>query len=335
MTRGSGNEKMNPPTPDENRKIAITVGDAAGIGPEISLRAAAQLQPEGKGDIVLYGPKSILAEVAQIVGLPICAPIIDVGHIDRKCLEPGIPSMETGQASFEAVELATQHAIVGSVDAIVTGPIQKEAWNLAGVPFPGHTELLADRTNAEEFCMMLTSDEITCCLVTIHLPIADVPKSLTVEAIERTIRLAAATLSNQLGRAASITVCGLNPHAGEKGQFSYREEEDLIQPAVDRSRRFGINVSGPVPPDTAFTPERRKTTDAYVCMYHDQGLIPLKALSFDDAVNVTLGLPLIRTSVDHGTALDLAWKGEANHQNMIAAIKFARQCVKTANNNGE
>lgn len=311
----------------KTRRIAITIGDVAGIGPEIALRATEQLQNDSAAKMTLYGPKQILCRVSQELDIPLCVDIEDVGVIDSRQFTPGTPNAMTGRASYDAVELAIEHAMSGEIDAIVTGPIQKEAWNASGIPYPGHTELLAERTKTQDFCMMLTSPEITCCLVTIHLPLADVANALSASSIERTIRLAACTLSQKLGRDASITVCGLNPHAGENGQFSHHEEENLIQPAIQEARRQGLVVTGPLPPDTAFTPAQRKKTDAYICMYHDQGLIPLKALAFDDAVNVTLGLPIIRTSVDHGTALDLAWKGKANHQSMISAINFAIQCL--------
>jgi 4-hydroxythreonine-4-phosphate dehydrogenase len=183
--------------------------------------------------------------------------------------------------------------------------------------------LLAERTGVKDFCMMLTSDAISCVLATIHVPLADVASLLTVESIERAIRLGAAALAKRLGRPARVTVCGLNPHAGEHGLFSHGEEERVIQPAIEATQAAGFHVTGPLPPDTAFTPAVREQTDVYVCMYHDQGLIPLKAIAFEDAVNVTLGLPIVRTSVDHGTALDLAWRGAANHQSMLAAIKMA------------
>jgi 4-hydroxythreonine-4-phosphate dehydrogenase len=171
--------------------------------------------------------------------------------------------------------------------------------------------------------MMLTSDSISCVLATIHIPLADVPSKLTTHSILRAIRLGAAALSLRHRRPARVTVCGLNPHAGENGMFSHGEEDRLINPAIEDARQDGVHVVGPLPPDTAFTPSMRRQTDVYVCMYHDQGLIPLKALAFDDAVNVTLGLPIVRTSVDHGTALDLAWQGKASHSSMLAAIDMA------------
>lgn len=272
---------------------------------------------------ILYGPDNVLAKIADSLNLRSDFERVDVGLIDLDALQNGITTAQTGRASFEAVDRAIADAIAGQVDAIVTGPIQKEAWSEAEIQFPGHTEMLADRTGSSDFCMMLTSDEISCVLATIHIPLADVPKTLTVESILRAIRLGADAMSARHRRAARVTVCGLNPHAGENGLFSHGEEKNIINPAIDQARQLGIDVTGPLPPDTAFTPRIRRETDVYVCMYHDQGLIPLKALAFDDAVNVTLGLPIVRTSVDHGTALDLAWQGKANHASMLAAIQLA------------
>jgi 4-phospho-D-threonate 3-dehydrogenase / 4-phospho-D-erythronate 3-dehydrogenase len=265
-----------------------------------------------------------MARIAALVGQTTAGlEIVDIGQLDADALVPGHFNAQTGRASFAAVDRAISDAARGAVDAIVTGPIQKEAWHAAGIDFPGHTELLADRLGISDFCMMLTSEEISCVLATIHIPLADVASSLTTESITRAIRLGAAALSLRSGRPARVTVCGLNPHAGENGLFSHGEESSIIQPAIEAARRDGLNVTGPLPPDTAFTPRIRQATDVYVCMYHDQGLIPLKALAFDDAVNVTLGLPIVRTSVDHGTALDLAWQGKASHSSMLAAIQMA------------
>ena len=328
MTPKSHHEKMNRPSLSRKRTIAITVGDVAGIGPEVSLRACEHYATNPDVELVLYGPKNAIQLVGDRLGLKHLGVTRDVGVVSCDRLIAGQPNAETGLASFEAVKTAIKETLSGKVDALVTGPIQKEAWHAAGIRYPGHTELLAAETDTSNYCMMLTSKDISCCLATIHIPLADVAKVLTRESIERAIGLAHQTLTQKLGRAARITVCALNPHAGENRQFSYGEEETIIQPAIENSRELGIEVSDPVPPDTAFTPAMRCKTDAYVCMYHDQGLIPLKALSFDDAVNVTLGLPIIRTSVDHGTALDLAWQGKANHQSMISAIEFALQSLQ-------
>ena len=298
------------------------MGEAAGIGPELALKCAAMPQVTDRCQPLLYGPQVVLAEIASWLDLPFSAAAVrDIG--DPGSMTPGTFNAQTGQASFDAFDVAIGDAISGKVSAIVTGPIQKEAWHLAGINFPGHTEVLADRTGCDDYCMMLTSQEISCVLATIHIPLADVASRLSQNSIVRAIELANAAMTVRHGRAARIVVCGLNPHAGENGLFSHGEEAEIIAPAIARCHDHGIDVRGPVPPDTAFTPSMRSSTDAYVCMYHDQGLIPLKALSFDDAVNVTLGLPIVRTSVDHGTALDLAWKGTANHQSMLAAIEMA------------
>jgi 4-hydroxythreonine-4-phosphate dehydrogenase len=195
--------------------------------------------------------------------------------------------------------------------------------SMAGIKFPGHTEIFAARTHAARSCMMQYSEEITCTFVTVHVGYREVPALLTLERILDVIELTAEGLERIRKRKPKITVCGLNPHAGEHGLFGDREEERIILPAIEAARRKGIDVEGPLPPDTAFLPWKRKTTDAFVCMYHDQGHIPVKALAFDSAVNTTLGLPIIRTSVDHGTALDIAWQGKANPGSLFAAVRLA------------
>lgn len=315
---------MNQPAnTQELPRLAITVGDVAGVGPELALRCAAIAEVTDRCLPILYGPENILNKLARELGLSLEGSVMDVGAIDRDQVRAGITTADTGRASFDAVDRAITDAMVGDIDAIVTGPIQKEAWNAAGIKFPGHTELLADRTGADDVCMMLTSREISCVLATIHIPLADVPTALTVQSIFRAIELGNQAMSVRHNRPARVTVCGLNPHAGENGLFSHGEETRLINPAIEQAREQGIDVTGPLPPDTAFTPTIRHSTDIYVCMYHDQGLIPLKALAFEDAVNVTLGLPIVRTSVDHGTALDLAWKGTASDRSMLAAIELA------------
>ena len=322
--------------PSSVPKIAISVGDCSGVGPEICLKSLAEPSVTDRCVPVLVGPADVIRMVSERLNLdcPSVATtkdipflrqpaIIDVGPVDAGDVTPGVFSQSTGAASYQAVIKAIDLVKSDVVSGIVTGPIQKEAWHLAGVEFPGHTELLARQFATDDFCMMLTSDQISCVLATIHIPLADVATELTTEKVLRAIRLGAGALSQKLGCPARVSVCGLNPHAGESGLFSHGEESDLIQPAIDQAAQQGIAVTGPLAPDTAFTPAMRRQTDVYVCMYHDQGLIPLKALSFDDAVNVTLGLPIVRTSVDHGTALDIAWQGKANHQSMLSAIRLA------------
>lgn len=327
--------------------IAITVGDVAGVGPELSLIAAMDEHVTRRCRPILVGPQSALMRVGDALGLkvpptiqvesldneegkPARGPVlIDHGSVDAAKLRPGEFSSETGRASFESVVFAIEQTLAGRFDAIVTGPIQKEAWHLAGTGYLGHTELLADQTQTKNYCMMLSGPTCSTVLVTIHEPLAQAVESLSVDAIERAIRLGGTAMQTRYGRPPRIAVLGLNPHAGEGGLLSRGEEENLILPAIESTCRWvsreqlAWEIRGPVPPDTAFTSAMRDATDVHVCMYHDQGLIPLKALSFDDAVNVTLGLPITRTSVDHGTAMDLAWKGIASKNSMLAAIEMA------------
>jgi len=243
-------------------------------------------------------------------------------------VEPGKVSAACGRAAYTYVTSAIDEALAGRIDAIATGPLHKEALHAAGVPFPGHTEILAARTNSDRVCMMLTSDAITCSLVTVHIGYREVPGLLTRERILETIDLTANAMRQLRGREPRLLVCGLNPHAGEHGLFGAGEEENEIAPAIAEARARGLDVTGPLPPDTAFLPKYRMTADAYVCMYHDQGLIPLKALAFEEAVNVTLGLPIIRTSVDHGTAFDIAWRGEADVSSFIKAVELAAKLTR-------
>lgn len=336
-------------------KIAITVGDAAGIGPEVAVRS---LSANGgnrpltdRCRPILYGPAGILHHLAEKFEIHSNAlQIRDIGDLSRADVTPGTFTAATGRASFDAVAAAIDDALFGTVDAVVTGPIQKEAWRTAGIAYPGHTEMLADRTGTDRYAMMLAGDSLACILVTIHIPLADVPAALTTEAIVQTIHLArpvaaARHRTKHSGRRSGsssgsgsssrsrpvIAVCGLNPHAGENGLMSHREEEQIIAPAIAASLTDdrNIDVLGPLSPDTAFTPAMRDKIDVYVCMYHDQGLIPLKCLEFDHGINVTLGLPIIRTSVDHGTAMDLAWRGTASTGSMTSAINAAIDMVQS------
>ena len=323
-------------------RIAITVGDVAGIGPELALRCVGNPDVTQRCIPIVLGPATVMSTIAQRFQLAMPptiaaesmsaaseACLLDLGDLNQHDVEAGKFSAATGQASFDAVTRAIDAAIANEVDAIVTGPIQKEAWHDAGIHYAGHTELLADRTGVTDFCMMLTSDTISCVLATIHIPLADVASQLSRELILRAIRLGADAARRKHQREPQVTVCGLNPHAGENGMFSHGEETNVIIPAIEDARRAGMQVVGPLPPDTAFTPAWRQKTDVYVCMYHDQGLIPLKALSFDDAVNVTLGLPIVRTSVDHGTAMDLAWQGKASPNSMLSAIERAIELCRS------
>ncbi|HBJ38935.1 MAG TPA: 4-hydroxythreonine-4-phosphate dehydrogenase PdxA [Planctomycetaceae bacterium] len=339
------------------KRIGISIGDPAGIGPELALRAAARIEDFPDVDLVLIGDAALLRRVASEVGLPLRATqwidgwdqvavngtkheatdqghvsVFSAGDLNADTVIPGQWTAVTGAASYHWVCVAAKAAMAGHLDAMVTGPIQKEAWHAAGIDYPGHTELLAELTSSSQVRMMLTSDELSCVLATVHIPLVDVAAHLSSDDVYEAIELGVIALEKKCRRkfnaAPRVTVCGLNPHAGEHGLMSHQEEEQIIMPAIGRAKAAGYDVTGPLSPDTAFVPARRKITDVYVCMYHDQGLIPLKALSFDDAVNVTLGLPIVRTSVDHGTAMDIAWTGKASESSLMAAIRMASELVK-------
>ena len=328
--------------------MAVTSGDPAGIGPEVCLQAASsdrlrvsQLILVGDADVFVRVAQALDARVPHVVSslgdaLKAVADgessvVYNVQSINAGSVVPGDVSAETGRASYQYITTAIDAALRGQVDAVVTGPIHKEALRLAGIQFPGHTEIFAAHTRSERACMMLTSGELTCSFVTTHVGYRDVPSLLSVGRIVDVIELSHAAMLEICGRPPKLAICGLNPHAGENGLFGGGEEEEFIVPALKIVRERGIEIAGPLPPDTAFLPARRRDTDCIVCMYHDQGHIPLKTLAFDLAVNTTLGLPIIRTSVDHGTALDIAWQGVADSSSMVEAILLASKlAAKTA-----
>lgn len=320
--------------------IGITMGDPAGIGPELCLRAVREKKVTGKCRPVVFGDVSVLERVAKICRLPLPArvlsieewmessrrldspAIIDCQAMEGEHVKPGRVDAACGNASYRYIEAAVIAAMQGKIAAIATAPINKESLNLGGIRFPGHTEILAGLTKAKRVCMMMASDEIKVSLVTIHTGLASVPRQITRGGIMDAIELTAGVLK-RLGKASPrIAVCALNPHGGEHGLFG-SEERRIIEPAIKLASRKGLNVIGPVVPDTAFLPDKRKEVDAYVVMYHDQGLIPFKMLAFENGVNITLGLPIVRTSVDHGTAFDIAWKGNASANSLIQSILWA------------
>jgi 4-hydroxythreonine-4-phosphate dehydrogenase len=286
-------------------RIAITEGDPAGIGPEIARRAATDARVLQACEPVLYGAPS-----------------------DER-FEPGVLSAAAGHAAHAAIVRATEDAQRGEVSAIATAPINKEALRLAGYPWNGHTDLLAHLTGVQNVAMMFYSDDLRVVLATVHVPLAAVPALLTQPLMERTIALTARELPRFDKVYPRIAVAGLNPHAGEHGLFGL-EEEHVIVPAIARCRERGIDVSGPFPADTLFVRARKGEFDVVIACYHDQGLIPVKLASFGRAVNVTLGLPIIRTSVDHGTAFDIAGKGVAQAESMIAAVLLAAKLARSA-----
>lgn len=298
--------------------LIITQGDPAGVGPELALKLLADPPCE---NLRVIGCRNHLALLARKLDLPFAPESI----IDLPLPAPikmGQVSATAGAHSFACLEAAVEGALHREFRAVVTNPIHKEAWHLAGKPYPAHTEYLAAKTNSPRHAMMLTSAEITCSLVTTHVPLREVPNLLNAERMLEVITLTHEAMSAIHRRPARLAMPGLNPHAGEAGLFGH-EEIDLITPVLEEARLQGIDIRGPLSPDTAFLPSLRREIDAYVCLYHDQGLIPLKTLAFDLGVNVTLGLPIIRTSVDHGTAFDLAGQGLASVTSLIEATRLA------------
>lgn len=318
--------------------VGLTMGDPAGIGPELCLRMLSDRAVLRECIPVVFGDAALLGRVAGAAGLPRIrrvvsldawrsspeqAPVVvDLDCVGQAPVRPGRVAAVCGLAAYRCIAAAVEEALQGRIAGIATAPIHKEALRLGGIPHPGHTEILAALTKTKRYCMMMMSDRISTALVTTHTRLASVPGLLSVPRIAEVIELASQAMRRIRGRRPRIVVCALNPHAGEHGLMG-EEEERLIVPAIRAARTHGITVEGPLPPDTAFLPDRLETTDAYVCMYHDQGLIPFKMLSFETGINVTLGLPIVRTSPDHGTAFDMAWTGRANPSSMRAAVLHA------------
>lgn len=320
--------------------LALTMGDPAGVGPELCLRALASPAVLERCVPVLFGDAAVLRRLEEH-GFPACAVpvtglneflaapapdaprVVDCAVIDAAGIVPGTVSAACGGAGYRYIEHSIRAALDGKVAGVVTAPIHKEALRLSGVDHPGHTEIFTALTGTARSCMMLYSEELTVTMATTHIGYHEVPDKLTVERILDVIELTASAMTRMLGRPASIGVLGLNPHAGEHGLFGQREEERFVEPAVAEARKRGLQVAGPLVPDAAFTTHARRAHDAFVCLYHDQGHIPFKMLAFDTGVNTTLGLPIIRTSVDHGTAFDIAWQGKASPTSLESAIAVA------------
>ena len=282
-------------------RVGITAGDPAGIGPEIAIKAAEDASVRAVCEPVIYGPSSPDA---------------------IRAFPRGRVSAEAGRAAYSAIVEAVDAARSGGIAAIATAPINKEAFAAAGLRWRGHTDLLAELTASRRVAMMFHSDPLRVVLATVHIPIAEVPAALTREVVEETIALTAAELPRFGFPAPRLAVCGLNPHAGEHGVIG-SEDGDVLAPAVAAMAARGVQVQGPFPADTLFVRAVKGEFDAVIACYHDQGLIPVKLLAFGRAVNVTLGLPIVRTSVDHGTAFDIAGKGIADAGSMIEAVKLA------------
>lgn len=319
--------------------IAITAGDPAGIGPEIILSALSEpaiykvCRPFAIGDL------AVISSAKKITGSMLKLNLISdpsmgqykAGTIDLLCLSEldfdetswANPTIDSGKAMVEYITKATDMALNEEISAVVTCPINKKIMQIAGFDYNGHTELIAERTKTKDFVMMLAGDKLKVSLVTIHMPLKNVSDALSTESVFKTIKITGEALIKRFGiKSPKIAVAGLNPHAGESGIFG-NEEKEIIIPAIEKSVKEDFKVSGPFPPDTIFYNAFNKNYDAVISMYHDQGLIPFKMVHFKDGVNTTLGIPIVRTSVDHGTAYDIAGKGKADPGSLIAAIKMA------------
>jgi len=323
--------------------LALTVGDPSGVGPEIAMDAWRLRKKAGVPPFYLLADPEQIAARAALAGkaVPVevttagdaatsfeqALPVVALSH--RLSERPGQPDAGNASGIVEAIDRAVEDVRKGVAAALVTNPIAKKSLYQAGFRYPGHTEYLghlAERITGEPATpiMMIVGPELRTVPVTIHIPLSEVPRQLTTDMILTAARITAQDLEERFGvRKPRLAIAGLNPHAGEGGSIG-KEDEEIVSPAVEALRREGIDAVGPLPADTMFHAAARRKYDAALCMYHDQALIPAKTLGFDDAVNVTLGLPFIRTSPDHGTAFDIAGKGIARPDSLIAALKLAR-----------
>jgi 4-phospho-D-threonate 3-dehydrogenase / 4-phospho-D-erythronate 3-dehydrogenase len=314
-------------------RIAVTMGDAAGIGPEIIVGA------HPHPGVVVVGDAERLRRAASILGADVEVvaverpgdPVPDgaLACIDLDLIDPELPfgelSAQAGECAYQAVRRAVELASAGEVDAICTAPLNKEALHLAGHKYPGHTELLAELTGVSDYAMMLTTPKLRVIHVTTHIGLIDAIEAIEPARVERVMRLGDEALRNGGIESPRIAICGINPHAGEHGLFGRGEEAEKLEPAVAAAVADGIDAQGPLPADTAFFRAVRGDFDLVVAMYHDQGHGPIKVLGLDEGVNVTVGLPVIRTSVDHGTAFDIAGTGVADPGSLRAALREAER----------
>ena len=318
--------------------VAVTPGDPAGVGPEVTVKALGHQDVWECCRPILVGDVKLLRRALELVGGslelratsdvsearfdPARPDVLDLHNVDLDALRRGEVSAEAGRASVEYVERATELALQGRVGAVVTGPINKAALHEAGIPFVGHTELLADLTGAERVTTMLATPGLRVVHVTRHVGLRDVAALVTRERVLDTIRLTARSLEEMGLQSPRLAAAALNPHGSDGGLLG-NEEIEAIGPAVEAARAEGVDVEGPIPADTVFLRAIRGEFDVVVAMYHDQGHIPIKVHDFERSVTVTLGLPIVRTSVDHGTAFEIAWKGVASEESLVEAIKLA------------
>jgi 4-phospho-D-threonate 3-dehydrogenase / 4-phospho-D-erythronate 3-dehydrogenase len=325
--------------------IAITMGDPCGIGPEIIIKALHAPEVATICVPLVIGDRSALERAISVCGsaqhvreitaaedaraVPVSSiPLLALSHLVETDMAYGAPSVAAGDAVYRYICHAARLCLDGRVAAMATAPISKEAMHRAGHDYPGHTELLAELCGTDDFVMMLAGDLLRVSLVTIHEALADVPRLVTFEKVLNTIRITAEGVTRLTGKVSpKLAVLALNPHCGEGGKFGFQETE-IIEPAIRAARQEGIDAAGPLSADTLFHFARQGGYDGVVAMYHDQGLIPLKMLHFDDGVNITLGLPIVRTSVDHGTAYNLAGTGTASENSLLAAIRMAARMVR-------
>lgn len=332
---------------DERPVIAVTIGDAAGIGPEISLKAMADTDLRNEVRCVAVGDESFVIHAAKEfaphlrlktfskrkIAKPNEVEVFDSGRLPER-FKLGVDAGVTGRASAECVAAATKLCMEGTADAMATAPISKKAIKLGGYDFPGHTEFIAELTGTREFAMSFFAGKLRVLLLSTHVPLKNAIDLVTTERLKEVIEFADRELAKLLGRRPSIAVAGLNPHASEDGLFGV-EEANAIAPAIRSCNdELGIDVSGPFSPDTIFLRGYNGEFDAVIACYHDQATIAVKSLSFGASVNVTLGLPIIRTSVDHGTAFDIAGKGVADPSSMKSAIRLAGELARAKRSGG-
>jgi 4-hydroxythreonine-4-phosphate dehydrogenase len=309
-------------------RLALTCGDPAGIGPEVVLKALGSIE-RPDADWVVYGPVACLRDRARLFGLQPAEDLeVEIVDVPGGPFALGRVSAEAGRAAATAVLHAAQDALAGRLDGLVTAPLNKEALRASGHPWPGHTEMLAAAAGVSDFAMMFVGGGLRVALLTIHLSLREVPARLTRGEVVRVVRLVHRELPRFGAASRRIALCGVNPHAGEGGLLGC-EEIDVLEPAVASLREEGIDLSGPHPADTAFVRAARGEFDAVVAAYHDQGLVPVKLAALGSAVNVTLGLPFVRTSVDHGTAFDIAGANTADAGSLLAAMRLAVELVAT------
>lgn len=317
-------------------RLGITMGDPAGVGPEIICKALASLPPESRADIQVFGSLEHLERANRLCAtqLELAGPgsaradarvwVVDVPSSDRAAIEPGVASAAGGHAAYAYIAAAVSAALRGEIHVIVTAPLNKYALHEAGYEFEGHTELLAHLTGSPRSFMLLASEKLSSIHVSTHVALEEAIRRATTERVLDTLRAGHQHYMRMGVERPRIAVAGLNPHCGEGGLFGNDEAERIV-PAIQAAKAEGIDAHGPIPGDTVFYRAMRGEFDLVVAQYHDQGHIPTKLVAFDTTVNVTLGLPIGRTSVDHGTAFDIAWKGIAHHENMLAAIAYARR----------